>query len=324
MKPNEDGNEIGIEKIQSKLNENVCKSIGKKENRFYVYNLIDPVNNIVFYIGKGCKYRYYEHIRKVKKNEIPNNNLHLFNKIKKIINLGHDVKVLFIKKNITEKEAFELEINEIKKAKKNNIKLCNLTNGGEGASGYIPTEEYKLKMKKLFSGTGNPFYGKHHTQETIAKIKSNTPILNGKKSHWYGKHHTEKSKQKISISHIGLLSKDKHHQWKFVTRKDEMEIIQNYKQYGLMNTIKKLKYKNYGYDVIKRILIDNNIFRKYKYYRSKENHHKYRPITDYEKTSIITLRNTGASIRTIVKKLQLCNIKISFEKVRQIVNSISK
>lgn len=28
---------------------------------YYVYQLIDPRNDLVFYVGKGCKNRMYEH-----------------------------------------------------------------------------------------------------------------------------------------------------------------------------------------------------------------------------------------------------------------------
>lgn len=35
----------------------------KSENRFYVYALIDPINRIPFYIGKGAGSRAYDHLK---------------------------------------------------------------------------------------------------------------------------------------------------------------------------------------------------------------------------------------------------------------------
>lgn len=37
----------------------------------------------------------------------------------------------------------------------------NLTEGGSSTRGYKHTEEYKLYMSKLHSGSGNPFYNNH-------------------------------------------------------------------------------------------------------------------------------------------------------------------
>jgi hypothetical protein len=60
--------------------------------------------------------------------------------------------------------------------------LRNLTDGGEGTSGWIPSEEVRAKMSAANTGkkqsaehtaknTGenNHMYGKHHSPETIAK-----------------------------------------------------------------------------------------------------------------------------------------------------------
>ncbi len=51
----------------------------------------------------------------------------------------------------------------------------NLTDGGKGTVNYHHTEEDKIKMRKLklgkYDGKNNPFYGKHHSEEQIAKWK---------------------------------------------------------------------------------------------------------------------------------------------------------
>ena len=58
----------------------------------------------------------------------------------------------------------------------------------EARSKQITTQETREKLSKLYSGVGNPFYGKHHTPETIQKIKDNMPDMSGENSPNYGVH----------------------------------------------------------------------------------------------------------------------------------------
>lgn len=54
-------------------------------------------------------------------------------------------------------------------------------------------------MSKMFSGAGNPFYGKHHTEKTKQLISQNRKGKTTGENHpMYGKHHNENSLQKIS------------------------------------------------------------------------------------------------------------------------------
>ena len=39
-----------------------------KENKYYVYALIDPINRLPFYIGKGCGNRAWYHLKNEKTN----------------------------------------------------------------------------------------------------------------------------------------------------------------------------------------------------------------------------------------------------------------
>lgn len=84
----------------------------------------------------------------------------------------------------------------------------NLTEGGNSTRGYKHTEEYKLYMSKLHSGSNNPFYnnhslaGKNHpmygkklTDETRKKISD---AVKGEKHPMYGKKHSEETRKKIS------------------------------------------------------------------------------------------------------------------------------
>ena len=45
----------------------------------------------------------------------------------------------------------------------------NMTEGGEGMRGWVPSEETRAKLRAAKSGENNPFYGKKLSPESIAK-----------------------------------------------------------------------------------------------------------------------------------------------------------
>ena len=162
-------------------------------NKFYIYIYLD--NNKPFYVGKGKDKRY-----KI------DNHLGLYNKNpfleRKISKIGHDnIEIRFIAKNLTEEQAFYLEEYYIAGYGRRDLKLgplCNLTNGGEGASGYHHTEEARIKISLIHKGrifSESHRYNKSKAQigrklsaETREKIsKANT-----------GHRHSEESKQKMA------------------------------------------------------------------------------------------------------------------------------
>lgn len=50
--------------------------------------------------------------------------------------------------------------------------LRNMTDGGEGVSGWIPNQEWRLKKSRSMKGMNNPFYGKQHTEKTRQLISA--------------------------------------------------------------------------------------------------------------------------------------------------------
>ena len=69
----------------------------------------------------------------------------------------------------------------------------------QSLKGKTHSTEWSQIMSEKFSGQGNPFYGKHHTEETKQKISQNRKgKLIGQNHPFYGKHHTKDSLQKIS------------------------------------------------------------------------------------------------------------------------------
>ncbi|MCK9369704.1 hypothetical protein M0R04_07330 [Candidatus Dojkabacteria bacterium] len=115
--------------------------------QFYAYKLIDSLTGLPFYIGKGTGDRMYNHEQyhtKVYKTATHNNTL-LKNKIKKLLRNSGTVR--YQKFNCkSEEQAFLIEKALIHKYGRRNIKtgiLCNMTDGGEGVSGHVRTEQHK-------------------------------------------------------------------------------------------------------------------------------------------------------------------------------------
>lgn len=109
----------------------------------------------------------------------------------------------------TEENALALEIGIIKCLKKAGIKLTNFTNGGEGASGCIPTAETRAKMSAAKMG-------KTHSEETRAKMsevgkkrtfsaetRAKMSAAGMGKTRFLGKTHSEETRAKMSAAQMG-------------------------------------------------------------------------------------------------------------------------
>lgn len=150
---------------------------------FYVYahyRATDPDGN-PFYIGKGKSNRDISHKR----------NPHWKNIVAK-----HGFISKKIKENLTEDEAWNLEKDLIQKYGKLSDGtgcLCNLADGGEGASGTIHSDETKKKWSIAKKGkTWEEIYGVEGAQQIREKRKKT-----GRKPH------SEETKKKLSLSKIG-------------------------------------------------------------------------------------------------------------------------
>ena len=138
-------------------------------NRFYTYAYLRE-DRTPYYIGKGKGKRLY----KKSENEI---------KLPKDKN-----GIIFLKQNLTEEEAFKHEIYMIAVLGRKDLGtgiLRNKTNGGEGSSGYVMSDDRKKQMSKIHKGKK---LSKEHKQ-----------ILNECRV----KKHSSESKEKMSKSKIG-------------------------------------------------------------------------------------------------------------------------
>jgi uncharacterized protein YpmB len=155
-------------------------------NRFYTYAYLRE-DKTPYYIGKGQRNRLYK-------------------KHQKGISVPRDKsRIIFLKQNLTEEDAFKHEIYMIAVFGRKDLGtgiLHNRTDGGDGASGAIVGEETRRKMSKIHkgkslaeehkkkiglanSGEKNAFYSMPFSKEHRKKIsESNSGEKNGRAKIW--------------------------------------------------------------------------------------------------------------------------------------------
>jgi hypothetical protein len=165
--------------------------------RFYVYEHIRKDTGAVFYVGKGSGKRC-KHF--VNRGKFWNN----FCKSK------DNVEVRLPIKNVDEEFSLLAEVELIDLYRRRGVKLVNISDGGEGTSGWIPSEETRQKIGQAnkhtpkASGEQHGMFGKKHTAESLAKMSAfQKGRMVGENHPFYGKHHTDESKAKVSIARKG-------------------------------------------------------------------------------------------------------------------------
>lgn len=81
--------------------------------KFYVYRLVDPRTLQTFYVGKGCGNRAFQHVKNVQSLINNNNDDDVVSlksqQIADILAAGKNVIIIFHRRGLTEREAFEVE-----------------------------------------------------------------------------------------------------------------------------------------------------------------------------------------------------------------------
>jgi hypothetical protein len=177
-------------------------------NIYYVYQYLRE-DMTPYYIGKGKEQRaWQDHKRSNGANLLPEDKS----------------KIQILAKELSEQEAHLLEtklIAQYGRIDLGNGILRNLTDGGEGVSGLVQSQETiqkrveKNKGQKRpqhsinMSGENNPFYNKKHNTETRQRMSDNHADVSGSNNPMYGKQHpnkgitgqwkwSEESKKKLS------------------------------------------------------------------------------------------------------------------------------
>lgn len=111
---------------------------------YYVYLLIDPRNNKVFYVGKGKSNRINQHLLGALDDKT--HETEKIKKIREIQNAGLEVKHFVLRHELTEKEAFEVESAVIDILGKD--KLTNIVKGHNSEDkGLMNLEDIKIKYE---------------------------------------------------------------------------------------------------------------------------------------------------------------------------------
>ncbi len=201
-------------------------------NRFYVYVHRRKTDNSIFYVGKGTGYRYKRTDR----------NIHWQNVVNK-----HGYYYEFVLKNLTESQAMDLEIELIKFYSRQN--LCNMTDGGEGMSGYVKSQSAKDAVANAHRGVkrhksvgekiSKALIGIRHSDETKRKISEK---LKGVKL-------SEETRRKMTKSRTGKKHKD---DWNANIAKAWKTDIEQYKRRCLNMSLaaKRTKVKCITHDIV--------------------------------------------------------------------------
>jgi hypothetical protein len=154
-----------------------------KLNRFYVYVFFRPWNGIPCYVGKGSGRRATRPSRRL--------NPHLERIIEKAA--GASLPVVIVRAGITEAEAFETEIALIKAIGRGHRgPLANLTDGGEGTSGWIAPPDFCAKVSVRLKGHKFNLGRKQSSEEIEKRRKAIT-----------GRKRSPESKERMRIAQLG-------------------------------------------------------------------------------------------------------------------------
>ena len=181
-------------------------------NEYYTYALIDPRTEKPFYIGKGKGTRYNDHLAESLNTDSQSIKCKT---IRKLISIGLEYGVV-ISDNLTEDDAFEIEEMLISDYGRIDIKtgiLANHSNGGEGNSGYIVSDERKRELSELLK-VDNLM----HRSGVLEKVSG--------ENHWcFGKEHPSKGRKIWSNKDKLRLSELAKNQVRQATSEDTKEKI---------------------------------------------------------------------------------------------------
>lgn len=203
----------------------------------YIYGLFDPRDNQLRYVGKtiNLEARLRDHINwAIQDDPCPKSDW-----IKELLSLGLE-PIISILEETDEEGWAEAEVNWIATCRKLGLNIFNVANGGpnppdwfgrkqsvyhvrkrvearQAKGNYYHSEETRKKISEKKKGKkvgpDNPFYGKHHTEETKQKIRANNswykPTEEVRKKiseklkqnptrYWKGKHFSEETRRKLS------------------------------------------------------------------------------------------------------------------------------
>lgn len=183
----------------------------KSQPTYFVYVHRRKDSGEVFYVGKGTRTPLKQYIRStttVRRNII----------WKRIVaKHGYVVEVLVDFFNEIDAFAFERELIARYGRLMDGGTLCNLTNGGEGHCGLSPSEETRRKMSERAKGKHRT--PEQRLAVSLAQRGVPNPIeqnirhsqrMSGTGNYWWGRSPSSETLKKRSLSMMGKLVGDKH------------------------------------------------------------------------------------------------------------------
>jgi hypothetical protein len=168
---------VGVFDLRKSPYYNINNDTPTKRIMYYTYAYLRE-DGTPYYIGKGKGKRVYS------------------NNGKPCVVPKNKNQIIFLKQNLTEEEAYIHEIYMISILGRIDIGtgiLRNKSNGGEGKSGYIHTQETKNKISQAVKGKNHPLYGCSPSSETRRKMSDSLK----------GRIITDECRAKMSESHKG-------------------------------------------------------------------------------------------------------------------------
>lgn len=210
-------------------------------NCFYVYVHRKLSDNKPFYVGKGKGKRAYKSTgRNQKWNRTANK-------------YGYTVEIVY--ENLSEEEAFQLEKDTILEFNYFGYNLCNLTNGGEGLSGYkMPEDRKKLisiamkGVKKTPSAVEKTRLGSLGIKRTPEQLKLYSKVQIGNKNRQDNTEYLFYSDQDIFVGTRRSFEKYvdfKHLEINCLFKKQYMSLNKPYKGWSVLNGIQLLIFNTF-------------------------------------------------------------------------------
>jgi len=174
-------------------------------NKYYVYQYIDPRSMLPFYIGKGCGDRLFSHLKETYTNTENKKKYAVIENLRK-----HNLTPIIekIKEQLTETEAYNLEELLIEKYGRRNLD-CNgiLTNicknnrppSSKGQkrpfSKEVKDRHAQINKERCLGKSYEEIYGTKRAEE----IKDKLPNTTGQNNPFYGKTHSADTKSIMSV-----------------------------------------------------------------------------------------------------------------------------
>jgi hypothetical protein len=209
---------------------------------YYLYTLKDPISNIVKYVGysKRPKTRFWEHLRDAKKGV----KTYKSSWIKSLLDIKKLPIMEIIKVCEKHDDILMEEINLIKAFKEENIKLTNLTDGGDGRNGSKLPENHPF-LNYFNLGRKMSDYSRKKLSESRKGIKF-----------------TEEHKEKISLKKIGIKRSIESIDKQVLTRSVKIEVIIGDEHYIFDKKKDAVKFTGVNANQIDKLIKENKKSRK--------------------------------------------------------------